>query len=87
MVATDDGTVVLVSWMRTSYGYHVIVDHGNGLETLYAHLDGINVEVGQNVSKGDVLGVRGNTGRSTGPHLHFEVRSGGVRQNPFSYLP
>jgi len=87
VVATDDGTVVLVSWMRTSYGYHVIVDHGNGLETLYAHLDGINVEVGQNVSKGDVLGVRGNTGRSTGPHLHFEVRSGGVRQNPFSYLP
>lgn len=87
VVAADDGTVVLVSWMRTSYGYHVIVDHGNGLETLYAHLDSISVEVGQDVSKGTVLGTRGNTGRSTGPHLHFEVRSGGVRRNPFSYLP
>lgn len=87
VVAADDGTVVLVSWMRTSYGYHVIVDHGNGLETLYAHLDSIGVEVGQDVSKGEALGTRGNTGRSTGPHLHFEVRSSGVRRNPFSYLP
>ncbi|NPV06741.1 MAG: M23 family metallopeptidase [Anaerolineae bacterium] len=87
VVAADSGTVTLVSWMRTSYGYHVIVDHGNGLETLYAHLDSISVEVGQNVAKGEAIGTRGSTGRSTGPHLHFEVRENGVKRNPFSYLP
>jgi murein DD-endopeptidase MepM/ murein hydrolase activator NlpD len=87
IVAADDGTVTLVSWMRTSYGYHVIVDHGNGMQTLYAHMSRIDVEVGQDVSKGEVLGARGSTGRSTGPHLHFEVRQNGVKHNPFNYLP
>ncbi len=87
VVAADDGTVVLVSWMTWSYGYHIIIDHGNGLETLYGHLSEIDVEVGENVSKGEVIGKRGSTGRSTGPHLHFEVREGGVRRNPFNYLP
>ena len=87
VVAADAGTVVLVSWMRTSYGYHIIVDHGNGLETLYAHLSEILVEVGQDVAKGEVIGKRGSTGRSTGPHLHFEVRENGVQRNPCNYLP
>jgi len=87
IVAVDDGTVVLVSWMRTSYGYHVIIDHGGGIQTLYAHLSEILVEVGQDVSKGEAIGKRGSTGRSTGPHLHFEVRENGVRRNPFNYLP
>ena len=87
VVAADSGTVVLVSWMRYSYGYHVIIDHGNGLQTLYAHLSDILVEAGQNVSKGEVIGRRGCTGRCTGPHLHFEVRENGVQRNPFAYLP
>lgn len=86
VVAADAGTVVLVSWMRYSYGYHVIVDHGNGVETLYAHLSAITVEVGQNVDKGGEVGKVGSTGRSTGPHLHFEVRENGARRNPFNYL-
>ena len=85
--AADDGTVVLVSWMRTGYGYHVIINHGEGVETLYAHLSAISVEVGQNVTKGTEIGKVGSTGRSTGPHLHFEVRENDVRRNPFNYLP
>lgn len=85
--AADAGTVTLVSWMQTSYGYHVIIDHGNGVETLYAHLSAIGVEVGQAVGKGDEIGKVGSTGRSTGPHLHFEVRENGSRRNPFNYLP
>ena len=87
VVAADDGTVVLVSWLTYSYGHHVIIDHGNGVETLYAHMNDILVEVGQTVTKGQQIGTVGATGRATGPHLHFEVREGGVRRNPFSYLP
>ena len=87
VVAADNGTVVLVSWLRYSYGYHIIIDHGNGLETLYAHLSQIEVEVGQAVTKGQEVGKVGVTGRVTGPHLHFEVQENGVRRNPFSYLP
>lgn len=87
VTAADGGTVTLVSWLTYSYGYHVIIDHGNGVETLYAHLSAINVEAGQVVSQGEQVGLVGSTGRSTGPHLHFEVRVSGVQQNPFSYLP
>lgn len=87
VVAADSGTVTLVSWLTYSYGYHIIIDHGNGLETLYAHLSEIDVQVGQVVNQGDVIGLRGNTGRSTGPHLHFEVRENGVKRDPMSYLP
>ena len=87
VVAADDGTVVLTSWLRYSYGYHVIIDHGDGVQTLYAHLSVIEVEVGQAVSKGQEIGKVGTTGRVTGPHLHFEVIEGGVRRNPFNYLP
>lgn len=70
-----------------SYGYYVIVDHGNGLKTLYAHLRSINVSVGQNVSQGQVLGPSGTTGYSTGVHLHFEVHKNGTRVDPLPYLP
>ncbi len=87
VVAADGGTVTLVSWQTYSYGYHVIIDHGDGVETLYAHLSAINVEAGQVVAKGEQVGAVGSTGRSTGPHLHFEVRVNGSQQNPFSYLP
>lgn len=70
-----------------SYGLYVIVDHGNGFKTLYAHFRSINVRVGQQVEQGQVLGIAGSTGYSTGVHLHFEVHLNGKRVNPLNYLP
>jgi len=84
--AADGGTVVAAHY-ATGYGRMVVVDHGNGYQTLYAHLDAFFVDVGQAVDKGQLLGKCGSTGNSTGPHLHFEVRKGGALLNPFSYLP
>ena len=69
------------------YGYYVMVDHGNGMVTLYAHNSKLLVQAGDTVEAGDVLSLSGSTGRSTGPHLHFEVRINGQRVNPRSYLP
>ncbi|UJP64087.1 M23 family metallopeptidase [Mongoliitalea daihaiensis] len=80
--ATFDGIVRIRSYDRTGYGYYVVVRHKNGLETLYGHMSKILVDVGQEVIAGDVLGLGGNTGRSTGPHLHFEVRYQGLSINP-----
>jgi murein DD-endopeptidase MepM/ murein hydrolase activator NlpD len=87
VTAADGGYVVLAGggW-NGGYGNHVIIDHGNGFSTLYAHLNSIFVSPGMTVSKGQQLGTMGNTGNSTGPHLHFEVRYGGVPYNPSSYL-
>jgi len=87
VVAADSGTVVLVAWWEYSYGYHVVIDHGGGLKTLYGHLSEIDVQAGQTVNKGDLIGREGSTGRSTGPHLHFEVTLDGQYVNPFNYLP
>jgi murein DD-endopeptidase MepM/ murein hydrolase activator NlpD len=70
-----------------SYGLYVIVDHGNGLKTLYAHLSRLSVARGQYVDQGDTLGPSGTTGYSTGVHLHFEVHRNGTRVNPMNYLP
>jgi len=84
--AADDGVVSSVIYGRTGYGYHVIIKHANGIETLYAHLSSISVTPGQRVSKGSTIGLEGSTGRSTGPHLHFEVRVGGARVNPLNYV-
>lgn len=72
----NSGTVVTVKRSNSSYGYHVIVDHGDGYWSLYAHMSKIYVEVGQTVSKDTILGVEGSTGNSTGSHLHLEVRKG-----------
>lgn len=84
--AADSGTVEDVQYLRYGYGYHVIVDHGDGLVTLYAHLSEIYVKPGDKLARGQVLGRMGSTGRSSGTHLHFEVRKGGITVNPLSFL-
>jgi len=86
IAAADSGRVITVARLRAGYGWHVVLDHGNGFQTLYGHLSSIAVEAGQQVGKGQILGVMGSTGRSTGPHLHFEIRKDGVILNPLSYL-
>ncbi|HEY53471.1 MAG TPA: M23 family metallopeptidase [Caldilineae bacterium] len=85
--AAGDGIIVRAGWLFTGYGYSVIISHGNGLQTLYSHLKGPLVAVGQRVRRGQAIGAVGSTGRSTGPHVHFEVRKNGVRINPLPYLP
>ena len=80
------GTVTAAQY-HSSYGYYVMVNHGNGLSTLYAHNSQLLVRVGQTVEAGDIVSLSGSTGRSTGPHLHFEVRVNGQRTNPRYYLP
>ena len=80
------GTVT-VSQYNSSYGYYVMIDHGNGLSTLYGHNSQLLAQVGQTVEAGDIIARSGSTGRSTGPHLHFEVRINGERTNPRYYLP
>ena len=84
--AAADGTVILVKYLTYSYGYYVMIDHGNGLSTLYAHNSAINVSVGQTVSRGQVIAQSGSTGNSSGPHCHFEVRVNGTQVNPYNYL-
>lgn len=87
VLASDAGTVVVAGWSSPwAYGNRVIVDHGNGFSTLYAHLSSIAVSPGDRVGKGQVIGRVGSTGRSTGPHLHLEIRQNGVAQNPLGYL-
>ena len=81
------GTVYVVRYSTSGYGYHVMVDHGGGFVTLYAHCSKILVSEGQTVDVGSIIAEVGSTGRSTGNHLHFEVRVGGEKQNPRSYLP
>ncbi len=79
------GKVVLASWYY-AYGNCIVVDHGNGMKTRYAHLSGYKVKVGDTVERGQLIGLCGNTGRSTGPHLHFEVIINGSTKNPINYL-
>lgn len=87
VVASDGGTVIVAGWPDNyGYGNRVIVDHGNGYQTLYAHLSNIYVSSGQKVSRGQAVGQMGTTGRSTGIHLHFEIRYKGVAVNPLAIL-
>lgn len=87
ILATDSGVVSQAGWPDGyGYGNRVVIDHGNGFQTLYAHLSLIQVRAGQKVNRGDVIGQMGNTGRSTGTHLHFEIRRGGALMNPLTYL-
>jgi murein DD-endopeptidase MepM/ murein hydrolase activator NlpD len=86
VIATADGVVVIAGWLR-GYGQVVYIDHGNGLSTRYGHLSRLDVMVGQTIKRGQQLGLVGSTGRSTGPHLHYEVRVDGQATNPVPYLP
>jgi murein DD-endopeptidase MepM/ murein hydrolase activator NlpD len=83
--AAAAGTVIYAGWMQ-GYGNLVVLDHGNGISTAYAHASAILVSVGQSVGQGDEVSLVGATGHATGPHLHFEVRVNGVAVDPLSYL-
>lgn len=86
--ASDDGVVVYSGWNDWGYGYVIVIDHGNGWQTLYAHLSSINAGCGQSVSQGQVIGAMGCTGNCSGPHLHFEMRHDiWGRVNPINILP
>lgn len=87
IVAADAGYVVLAGRDTWGYGNQVLIDHGNGYVTRYAHLNTILVKAGDKVSKNQKIGTMGNTGRSTGPHLHFEIIYSQVHRNPLGFLP
>lgn len=86
IVAAEDGVAVEVDW-HDGYGNYIKLDHGNGLQTLYGHLSSVQVEPWEEVKRGQIIGGVGSTGVSTGPHLHFEVRLGGEKEDPLLYLP
>ncbi|HWR45679.1 M23 family metallopeptidase [Sporomusa sp.] len=85
IVATADGEVVRSEWSE-GYGNIVQIDHGNGIATIYGHNSRIVVKVGQSVRKGQVISYLGSTGRSTGPHVHYEVRVNGAAVDPISFM-
>ena len=94
-MAADQGTVIQAAaaglvteadWKNDAYGYAVMLDHGNGVETLYGHCSQLLVKAGQQVRAGDAIALVGSTGNSTGPHVHFEVRVNGACQDPLDYL-
>lgn len=84
--ASAPGTVTFSGWNTGGFGYLVIISHGNGVQTYYAHCSSLVAKVGQNVSQGQLIAKVGNTGRSFGAHLHFEIRVNGVAYNPALYL-
>lgn len=83
--AVDDGTVIYSGWNSGGYGYMILIDHGNGMKSRYAHESKLFVEAGDQVIKGQTIGKIGSTGRSTGPHIHFELYVNGSRVNPLNY--
>jgi murein DD-endopeptidase MepM/ murein hydrolase activator NlpD len=86
--ASDSGVVVFSGWSSWGYGNLIVIDHGNGWQTVYAHLSAIYAGCGYDVYKGDIIGLVGSTGNSTGPHLHFEIQSATLGYvNPHDYLP
>ena len=85
VVSVKSGTVILRKY-NSSYGNYIIVDHGGGISSLYAHLSGFAVSLGQSVEQGQKIGYVGSTGASTGPHLHFEIRVNGNHTNPANYV-
>ncbi|MDO9546372.1 MAG: peptidoglycan DD-metalloendopeptidase family protein [Pelolinea sp.] len=88
LYAVDNGVIVYAGWSDWGYGNVVAIDHGNGYQSLYGHLQSLNVGCGSFVTKGDIIGYMGSTGNSSGPHLHFELIGGNYgRLNPHNYLP
>jgi murein DD-endopeptidase MepM/ murein hydrolase activator NlpD len=85
IMATADGVVCFAD-KKGLYGLTMVIDHGHGLKTRYAHLNKLLKKKGENVKRGDVIAQMGSTGRSTGPHLHYEVRLNGVPVNPAKYI-
>lgn len=85
--ASDSGVVVFAGWSNYGYGYMIVIDHGTGWQTAYAHLSAVSVGCGQSVFQGGTIGAVGNTGNSYGAHLHFEMVYGGAKLNPFDFLP
>lgn len=86
ILAAAEGKVVKVERNNTGYGYHIIIDHGSGVQTLYAHLHDIYVELGQEVKAGEIIGTMGSTGNSTGIHLHFELQINGEYVDPYEFI-
>ena len=84
--ATDSGVVVYAGWSDYGYGYMIVIDHGNGWQSAYAHLSAVGVSCGMSVFQGGTIGGLGNTGNSSGAHLHFELVYNGVKVNPLDYL-
>lgn len=84
--AADGGTVIFAGWKSSIYGYFVEIDHGDGVTTRYAHCSSVSAKVGDAVAKGEQIAKVGSTGRSTGPHVHFEIRFDGVATDPLDYL-
>ncbi|MDX1413414.1 MAG: M23 family metallopeptidase [Candidatus Promineifilaceae bacterium] len=84
--ASDTGTVTFAGWNIYGFGNLIVINHGNGYETFYGHLSGINVFPGQIVYQGNVIGAVGNTGNSSGPHIHFEIRINGNQDDPCWYV-
>jgi len=84
--ATDSGVVVYAGWSDYGYGYLIVIDHGTGWQSAYAHLSAVGVYCGQSVFQGTMIGGLGSTGNSSGPHLHFELIYNGVKVNPLNYI-
>jgi len=84
-LAADNGKVTTATYGTRGYGNYIVIDHGNGYTSLYAHLSSINVTVGQTVTAGQKIGGEGGTGNVTTYHLHFEIRYNGVNQNPLRF--
>ena len=85
VVAAASGTVIVAGWLG-GYGNLVVIDHGNGVATAYGHNTTVTVSIGQTVAQGQLIAYSGNTGNSTGPHVHFEVRVSGAAVDPIGYL-
>ena len=85
VVASNGGTVAFAGW-ASGYGYAVYINHSDGRQTRYGHLSKVLVKSGQTVEQGQVIAKSGNTGRSTGPHLHFEIRIGGTAVDPLKHM-
>jgi murein DD-endopeptidase MepM/ murein hydrolase activator NlpD len=86
LYATSSGTVTRAGWDPWGLGLVVTINHGNGYESVYGHMSRIDVGYGEKVSRGEMVGLMGNTGRSTGPHVHFTIKANGVAQNPLNYV-